>query len=210
VLSGDQPCRWRFQFFGDVTPCRPLNACRRLGRTITPVSSTSSSGTRLGLLDPKNPVRSLNPIALSFRVPFIFLPPRPVRGGGSDYLYATATTRGTYSSSADIEVSMERWRIVSRQRIRKKHLSQFHVFYQEFLWSSLDTVFRPSHWGNLRLITWSLWLTSGVLGNGVIQTQYMLDVQEGVRNSELIINKNNILLKVIDTTFSYSPALHVD
>jgi hypothetical protein len=30
------------------------------------------------------------------------------------------------------------------------------------------------------------------------------------RNSELIINKNNILLKVIDTTFSYSPALHVD
>jgi hypothetical protein len=30
------------------------------------------------------------------------------------------------------------------------------------------------------------------------------------RNSELIINKNNILLKVTYTTFSYSPALHVD
>jgi hypothetical protein len=30
------------------------------------------------------------------------------------------------------------------------------------------------------------------------------------RNSEQIINKNNILLKVIDTTFSYSPALYVD
>jgi hypothetical protein len=30
------------------------------------------------------------------------------------------------------------------------------------------------------------------------------------RNSELIMKKNNILLKVIDTTFSYSPALLVD
>jgi hypothetical protein len=30
------------------------------------------------------------------------------------------------------------------------------------------------------------------------------------RNSKLITNKNNILLNVINTTFSYSPALHVD